>query len=95
MPEKTAPPDDNLYQWDPAKAHESIAQGDRMRGTTVSVMDRPMKPGTVYAVRGRVRVVPQVRARGTRRLGAGRPRAQSTRSSAKSGDSGGLRRRPI
>ena len=66
-----------------------IAQSDRMQGNTVSVRDRAMEPGTVYVVRGRVRrVVPQVRARGTRRLAAGRPKAQSTRSSARSGDSG-------
>ena len=88
MKDQTTVPTDDPYRSDPAAAQAMLAQSDRMQGNTVSVRDRALQPGTFYAVGGRVSVVPQVRTRGTRRLGTGRPKAQSTRSSARSGDSG-------
>jgi hypothetical protein len=76
MPEATATPATNPYS-DPEYAHAAMAQSDRMRGRTVSIRDR------VVATHGRA-----VSARRPRARGAGRPKGQSTRSSAKSGDSG-------
>jgi hypothetical protein len=62
-----------------AREKAAMAQSDRMRGSTVSL--RTSGP------RLRLGPVPKPR-RGARARGAGRPKAQSTRSSARSGDSG-------